>query len=357
MVSGENESINVNENRNGKFLIVPLTVSIISNVFIIVNGIRVMCGCSTKTRVIVSLLISFAALVLFTSVFGAVAKKSSSSAPAFPNDVVLVDRVSGVWYNQLTVSYEQETSAREVNEDEAQITVYYVERPEIREEIYAESSLPKNFSFPQVLIVNNSHQNYLLKHSRIQFNFSIENPSNYSASAKICQFSTLADYESIVDKADTNKSVIEAEKKGECQQIQKPPNNFVIHKSGYYWCVVSTLLSESKNVRTSYEYRLSKLYFDKASLGQSHDCLLSEPSTRECVVANSLFSQTSTKQVLVSVAVTNTEFSSPYKVTVNKKYAIGIALIPFAILELPALVAFISLSVYCVHKYCCQRCH
>ena len=149
LVSGENESINVNENRNGKFLIVPLTVSIISNVFIIVNGIRVMCGCSTKTRVIVSLLISFAALVLFTSVFGAVAKKSSSSAPAFPNDVVLVDRVSGVWYNQLTVSYEQETSAREVNEDEAQITVYYVERPEIREEIYAESSLPKNFSFPQ----------------------------------------------------------------------------------------------------------------------------------------------------------------------------------------------------------------
>ncbi|CAI8039981.1 hypothetical protein GBAR_LOCUS22299 [Geodia barretti] len=154
LVSGENESINVNENRN-------------------VNGIRVMCGCSTKTRVIVSLLISFAALLLFTSVFGVVAKKSSSSAPAFPNDVVLVDRVSGVWYNQLTVSYEQETSAREVNEDEAQITVYYVERPEIREEIYAESSLPKNFSFPQVLIVNNSHQNYLLKHSRIQLNFSI----------------------------------------------------------------------------------------------------------------------------------------------------------------------------------------
>ena len=137
-------------------------------------------------------------------------------------------------------------------------------------------------------------------------------------------------------------------------QIQKPPNNFVIHKSGYYWYVVSTLLSESKNVCTSHEYRLSKLYFDKASLGQSHDCLLSEPSTRECVVANSLFSQTSTKQVLVSVAVTNTEFSSPYKVTVNKKYAIGIALIPFATLELPALVAFISLSVYCVHKYCCQ---
>ena len=204
------------------------------------------------------------------------------------------------------------------------------------------------------MIVNNSHQNYLLKHSRIQFNFSIENPSNYSASAKICQFSTLADYESIVDKADTNKSVIEAEKKGECQQIQKPPNNFVIHKSGYYWYVVSTLLSESKNVCTSHEYRLSKLYFDKASLGQSHDCLLSEPSTRECVVANSLFSQTSTKQVLVSLAVTNIEFSSPYKVTVNKKYAIGIALIPFATLELPALVAFISLSVYCVHKYCCQ---
>ena len=294
-------------------------------------------------------------MIAFFGLSGIVAINSHLSQLVYPNDVVYIDAVSGFWYNQITISYEQKVLDR-VKDDEAQLKIYFTEHPQIMEDVYAESSPPKDFSYPQVVIVNGSHQNYLLKGSDIEFNFSVVNPSDYSASAKICQFSTLADYENIVDKTETNNSVIEAEKKGECYLLQKPPNKFYIHESGYYWYVVSTLLSNADSVRTSFEYRLTKLYYDTPLLGTSHDCSLSSGSKSECIVANSVFGQTSTKQVLVSL--TNTDSPGPYEVTLSKKYAVGISLVSFLVAEVVTVIMLcITLCVFNRKKLALHICH
>ena len=309
--------------------------------------------CCIKFKHIIAIFLS--ALIVFFALSAIVAMSSHLSLLAYPHDMIYVDAVSGFWYNQITISYEQKAPDR-VEDDEAQLKIYYTEHPRIMADVYAESSPPKDFLYPQVVIVNGSHQNYLLKGSYIEFNFSVVNPSDYSASAKICQFSTLADYENIVDRTKTNNSVIEAEKKGECYLLQEPPNKFDIHKSGYYWYVVSTLLSNADSVQTSFEYRLTKLYYDTPLHGTSHDCSLSSGSKSECIVANSVFGQTSTKQVLVSL--TNTDSPGPYEVTLSKKYAVGISLVSFLIAEVVTVIMLcITLCIFNRKKLARHICH
>ena len=171
--------------------------------------------------------------------------------------------------------------------------------------------------------------------------------------AKICQFSSLADYENIIDKADTNKSIIEAEKKGECKLLQEPPNKFEIQNSGYYWYVVSTLLSDDENVRTTYNYSLTKLSYNRTSFGTPHECSVSE-SRSGCVVADAVFLQTSTKNMLASL--TGSHSSGPFTVIATRQYAVGVAIVPLAILEIPTIIVFIVLCTYCLYnikkKYC-----
>ena len=75
--------------------------------------------------------------------------------------------------------------------------------------------------------------------------------------------------------------------------------------------------------------QLSKLYYNKPLLGTSHDCSLSSGSKSECIVANSVFSQTSTKELLVSLS---TDSSGPCEVTLSRKYAVGISLVPLEVL-------------------------
>ena len=105
------------------------------------------------------------------------AKSSSSSVPVYPDDVVFVIAVPGFWYNLLTAGYTQQTSHRvEDGDAETQLVIYYLEHTGILEETYAQSSSPKVFSYPQVLEINSSHQNYLLEGSHIEFNFSVKNP-------------------------------------------------------------------------------------------------------------------------------------------------------------------------------------
>ena len=297
--------------------------------------------------------------MIIPTLWATTAISTSSSAIAYGDDVVLVDPVPGYWYNQISLSYNVLSDAETAN---LNFEAYYTEHPSsaIENETYNYiSHILHNFSNPQIIIVNDSDQNYLLEGSKIEFNFSVLDPSEFANASKICQFSSYPDY---VRDSKTNKSIIEAEKRGYCQLLLDSPNKFGIRHSGYYWYVVSTLLTgcgttagticpdpNTVNLRTNYTYRLNKLYYNRTMLGSPRDCTVTE-SNPECIVADSLFLQQSTKHVLAFVAG-----GDGYKFKLTKKYAVGIALVVFLSVETLALLTSLLLCACVLFRKCTQH--
>ena len=219
----------------------------------------------------------------------------------------------------------------------------------------SESFSSKEFSYPQSVLINNSKQVYLLEGSCIVFNFVVENPSKFSSSAKTCKFTSLSNSEYIID-SETNKTILDAERRGDCRPIEKGPNTFHISNSSYYWYVLSTLISpdsETVYVLTSFDYDLKKLAYNLTELGNPQkQCTFSSETQKECQVATGVFLQSQRKHVLT--LLTESPDTGPYTVTATTTNAVGIAVIVFGIVEFYVGFLFIVLGIVvcCVYyKY------
>ena len=251
---------------------------------------------------------------------------------------------NGFWYNRISISYE---TLADSGIEIVKLKVYYVEQVTVAEEVLTgPSSISlKNYSQPEVIPIDDSDQNYLLKNSQVEFNFTVVNPSKFAELAKICQVS---DYNDIDNIPNDNKSISEFEKRSTCQPLLQQPNKFEIKHTGYYWYVVSTPIApEGVNVRTSYEYRLRKLYYNRTMLKSPHECTADKHD--ECVI-DSVFAQRSTKHVLA--VITEDDPTNPYRVTVSKKYAVGIALVVFvSFLTLISVIFLVCLFFVCKYTH------
>ena len=273
------------------------------------------------------------------------ALRSSTNTPVYPGDVIFIDTTSPFWYNRVLF-------ASKVPDQVASLwfMIFYEKTPSTMSSLISEHVLTKTFFFPQGLLIANSQHNYLLKDSRMYFNFSIDNPSKFAMYAKICQFSKLADYERIID-SETNQTIADAEKKGDCQKIIESPNMFQIEVSGYYWYVLSTPLSpddENVNVRTSYKYNLTKVSYDLKGLKTSQNCSFLNGAESECTVANSVFLQHSTKYILALLSIPDS--AGPYTITITNNIAVGIALLAFIIL-LSTFIILILIVICVLYKF------
>ena len=276
---------------------------------------------------------------------------SSSSVLVYPGDVVKVVSISGYWYDHVIL-----TSAVPHEDSRLAYRTYYTETSPTEQTQTSESSPSKNFSFPQIIPVENSHHNYLLTGSEIDFNFVVENPSQFSRLAKVCQFSRLKDFEDIRDSK-TNGTIIAVERRGVCKLIEEGPNVFVIENTGYYWYVLSTLLSpdpDTVNVRTSYMYNLTKVSYNLTKLRDAKNCTFAAETETECIIAESVFLQTTTRHVLT--LLNNYTTTGPHTVTVSKKSAIGIALVVFVTSEFLIIFCIsVIVSVLCYRVYKSNR--
>lgn len=210
------------------------------------------------------------------------------------------------------------------------------------EEVVTGPSSPLgNYSQPAIIPVNNSQQNYLLEKSQVEFNFTIVNPSKFADLAKICQIS---DYNEIDNFPNDNKSIDAFENRGTCQSLLQRPNKFEIEHTGYYWYVLSIPIApDGVNVRTSYEYRLRKLYYNQTMRTSNYECTTHKD--RECVI-RSIVTQRSTKRVLATIK--EDDPTNPYRVIVSKKCAVGISLVVFlSFLILFSVIFSVSLFWVC----------
>lgn len=313
-------------------------------------------GCSRrKCYVLLSALglsaYAFTLMIVAPSFWGLTALSSCTSTTIYYNDVVYVTSISGTWYKEAIFSGDQDQDQSST----VIFLIYYEKDPLITQHKSNQNFTTKNFSFPQVLLIENHKQNYLLKGSKITFTFLVENPSTFANLAKICQFTSRADYEEITDNPQSNGTISSVERKGICKQILESPNEFDIERNGYYWYVLSTPLSpddENVNVRTSYEYSLVKVMYNTTDLGSPHTCTFFNEKVKECTISDSVFGQGSTKDVLVVQTVPVS--SDPYTVTITQRKAIGIALLTFCLLKFLLVTAFI---IFCLILVCvCKRC-
>ena len=279
-----------------------------------------LCGVITKTTIH-----SLMCVLLLLS-WGLIAyQPSPSTSFLYPGDVVLTSSVPGFFHKYVLL-----TSDGNFEPTYLYFQVYYTEKYETNSSTYNTTEL-KRFSCPQGLMVNNSHQNYLVKGSQLQFKFNIHNPSAFSNLAKICQFSDIHSYREIVD-AENNDTIIAAERKGDCIKVSEVGSNFKIENNGYYWYVLSIPKSPNQTtvyLLTTYEYRLTKVFFNTSSLGNPQACTFTTGKKGECTISDSVFLQRSTKHVLASLKAH--ENSDPYSVKVQRRTAIGLALLVFSL--------------------------
>ena len=264
----------------------------------------------------------------------------STSTPVYADDVVHLRDVEGFWYDRITITYKAPSDT----DIPADFEIYYTDNSSAHQEMTNFTSLPHTFSFPEGIPIQQSFQVYLLHNSGIEFDFTVVNESEFAESAKVCQFSNLDDYDALL-QAKTNESIVKAERNGDCQPILASPNMFQIEHDGYYWYAVSTLLgTDTVNVEASYTYILSRWYYDRTTLGQPHDCTL---TNYKCIIRGITF-QTSTKQVFVFVS--NSESSEPYTFNVKASHAFGIAVVVFILAELITVMFCVCMCI------CIWRC-
>ena len=310
------------------------------------NSKNVLCSAIT---------ISVVLLLLNGILFSIITAASSTSAPVYTDDVVRVWDVEGFWYNKITITY----TAPSDTDIPAKVEIYYTDNSSTEQEMPNCTSLQHNFSFPEEISncasllhtfsfpegipIQQSFQVYLLQNSGIEFNFTVVNASEFAESAKVCQFSNVDDYDALL-QAETNESIVKAERNGDCQPMLASPNIFQIEHDGYYWYAVSTLFGS--DVLASYTYNLSKLSYNKTTLGRPHDCTATD---YECSISG-IISQTSTKHVFVIVS--NSASSKPYIIKVKARNAIGIAIVVFVPVELMTVVLCLCMCMLRYRKSC-----
>ena len=290
--------------------------------------------------------------ILLVPLWGLTAISSSLSTDVYSGDVVNVGSVSGVWFSKTTFSTKTTDQF-----PTAEFLIFYTEDSPTEQDISSETFSSKNFSFPQGLIVAEKQQNYFLKGTKLFFIFSVENPSQFANLANICQFTSRADYEDITNDPPSNETIAKTEKKGTCKPILEAPNQFYIHRSGYYWYVLSTPLSPDDaniNVRTSYEYNLTKVAYNITELGSPHKCEFLNGGESECTITDSVLRSGSTMNVLALLTFPDT--SEHYKVTVSQKKAIAIALSFFIPLVAVLLILLFLTLLFLIKRHfsCCK---
>ena len=306
-------------------------------------------GCSRRGRCVLL------SVGLFTLIFASTIVASCltalsycTSTTVYYNDVVYVTSIPGTWYEEVVFSGDKDLSST------TEFLIYYEQDPLRAQNTSNQSFTTKNFSFPQGLSIDNNQQNYFLKRSKITFYFLVENPSRFADLAKVCQFTSRADYEDITKDPPSNGTISSVERKGICKQILESPNEFDIERNGYYWYVLSTPLSpddDNVNVRTSYEYSLVKVIYNTTDLGSPHTCTFLNGKVRECTISDSVFGQGLTKDILVIQTIPKS--SDHYIVTITQRKAIGIALLTFSLLMFLFLTGFL----FCLILFCvCKRC-
>ena len=292
---------------------------------------------------ILTLILLFISPVLLTTLRAS----SSTCASVYIGDVVYITEVVGFFYNKATITVKPPAGT----ELETETDIFYVDDANSRErEESNHSSQVDDYSFPQGILVQNNTQSYFLSQSEIEFCFQVQvnSSSELAKLAKICQFSNVNDYNALM-AADTNKSIAEAEKRGDCQDILKPPNQFKIKDRGYYWYALSIPFSDTEPLQTSYMYHLNKRYYNQTLLGDPYDCSV---VASDCVIRG-LIGQRSTKHLLVYIPVPDgiIESPDPYEFCVEVSNAWGMVIVVFIPVLLIALVCVIALSVACCYVF------
>jgi hypothetical protein len=308
-------------------------------------------GCPRRVRWVALFVVYSVFGILLLPLWGLTAISSSFSTDVYSGDVVNVGSVSGVLFSKTTFSTKTTDQF-----PTAEFLIFYTEDSPTEQDISSETFSSKNFSFPQGLIVAEKQQNYFLKGTKLFFIFSVENPSQFANLAKICQFTSRADYEDITNDPPSNETIANTERKGTCKPILEAPNQFYIHRSGYYWYVLSTPLSPDDaiiNVRTSYEYNLTKVAYNITGLSNPHKCEFLNGEESECTITDSVLHSGSTMNVLA--LLTFPDSSEHYKVTISQKKAIAIALVTF-IPSVVVLLILFFLTLFLIKRpfSCCK---
>ena len=283
-------------------------------------------------------------LIIGSTILTAVVASSSTCASVYIGDVVYITEVVVFFYNKATITVKPPV------ETEVEVDIFYIDDANSQWEESNHSSQVDDYIFPQGILVQNNTESYFLSHSEIDFCFQVQaNSSELAKLAKICQFSNFKDYNALTVDANTNKSIAKAEKRGDCQEILKPPNKFKVKHQGYYWYALSIPSSHTEILQASYTYHLNKRYYNQTMLGDPYDCSVDDS---DCVIGG-LMGQRSTKHLLVyiPVPVGIIESTDPYEFCVEMSNAWGIAIIVFIPVLVIALICVIALSFTCRYVF------
>ena len=298
-----------------------------------------------SVHVVCSLLILTLILLIISPVLLTTSRASSSTcASVYTGDVVYITEVVGFLYNKATITVKPPV------ETEVEVDIFYIDDANSQWEESNHSSQVNDYIFPQGILVQNNTESYFLSHSEIDFCFQVQaNSSELAKFAKICQFSNVNDYNALTVDANTNKSIAKAEKRGDCQEILKPPNKFKIKHQGYYWYALSIPSLHTEILQASYTYHLNKRYYNQTMLGDSYDCSVDDS---DCVIGG-LIGQRSTKHLLVYIPIPDgiIESTDPYEFCVEMSSAWGIVIVVFIPVLLIALFCFTALLFVRWHLY------
>ena len=293
--------------------------------------------CSLLILTLILLILS--PVLLTTSV-----ASSSTCATVYIGDVVYITEVVGFPYNKATITVKPPAGS----ELETEADIFYTDNTNSQREESNYSSQVDDYSFPQGILVQNNMQSYFLSHSEIEFCFQVHVNSSpeFAKLAKICQFSNLEDYNALMD-ASTNKSIAEAEKRGDCMEVLNPPNKFKIKDQGYYWYALS--IPSSETLQANFTYHLNKRYYNQTMLGDPY-CSVDDDS--DCVIGG-LIGQRSTKHLLVYIPdpVGIIVSTDPYEFCVEMSNAWGIVIVVFIPVLLISLYYVIALSFACCYVF------
>ena len=190
-----------------------------------------------------------------------------------PGSVVELKRITLFFHDKVSV-----TEEKSVNGDKVEANVYFVNAHEctsgVRENITNMTSRFLPFTKPGGIdSFGDMDDNYLLKHSSVEFEVWVDPSSDFTNPAKICQFSDEKAFDALTG-AETIAEVRDAEKKGKCFKLMESTkdttitrHSYDIETHGYYYYAVSVFVDpdshSTKNVSLAYSYKLKKRYYDE----------------------------------------------------------------------------------------------
>ena len=299
-------------------------------------------------------------LVAIVAVFSIYATQTTKKI-ILPGSVVELWSGERFWHDYLSVTEEKPDDSEKV---EAQIYIEYDCGSKLSEN-ETHRSFPKISYTEPSPIIELTHV-YLLAGSHVTMNVTVYPDSDFEYPAKVCQFSQLKDYDSLLE-ADSISALEKAERNGQCHEITKPSQNattttttsieFSIHYHGYYHYALAIFVDpekrNTKNITLAYSYTLHLIYYDERSLTPLKCSVVDEDCTKSDLTLKPISDFTFC--VLAYTPIPPSEDLIPYTFVVTLSNPYGIVIV-----AVTATFAFvISVLAGCCLSKCgiiCRMC-